>query len=301
MNADSPSVPHRVLDRARRLVRRPVDSLLGADLFELGAAMTLLMIALSLHEPAWYIKLGLTTLAVTALVLRPLMRNPLLWLGLVGVLVLAYTQTWYQQNNHDFLKLYWCLGLGVSLLAVNPMKAIEMNARVLIGLCFAFAFLWKALSPDYVSGAFFNYFLLQDTRFEVFADHIVGLDPGALMRERIERVMYTAFGDPSGTFAVPFGAEARWLGWAMTWWTLFIEAVVALAFLLPRRFWLARWRDAVLLLFVFSTYFVAPILYFAWLIVAMGIVQCDREAFPYAPVGYVAAFVLVLMRFYIPA
>ncbi len=287
--------------RLRTLARRPVDALLGADLFELGAAMTLVMIVLSLHEPAWHIQLGLTTLTVTALVLRPLMRNPLLWLGLVGVLVLAYWQTWHQQNNHDFLKLYWCLGLGVSLLAVEPLKAVRVNARVLIGLCFLFATLWKVLSPDYVSGAFFNYFLLQDTRFGLFAEHLVGLDAGVLARARLERVVYTAFGDPAGALAVPLAAEARWLAALMTWWTLAIEGAVAVAFLLPRRFWLAKWRDAVLLAFVFSTYVVAPILYFAWLIVAMGIMQCERETFRYAPALYVAAFVLVLMRFYIPA
>lgn len=299
-SSDQPFAPPPPVGRMRALVRRPVDSLLGADLFELGAAMTLVMIALSLHEPAWYIQLGLATLTVTALVLRPLMRNPLLWLGLAGVLVLAYTQTWYQQNNHDFLKLYWCLGLGVSLLAVDAAKAIRVNARLLIGLCFLFATLWKVLSPDYVSGAFFNYFLLQDTRFGLLAEHLVGLDAGALMQARIERVVYTTFGDPSGTLSVPFASEARWLAPLMTWWTVLIEGAVALAFLLPARFRLAKWRDAVLLLFVFSTYVVAPILYFAWLIVAMGIIQCERQTFRYAPIFYVAAFVLVLMRFYIP-
>ncbi len=282
------------------LVRRPVDLLFGADLFELGAAMTLVMIVLSLHEPAWPVTLAVATLAVTALVLRPMMRSPWLWLGLAAVLALAYTQSWFQQNNHDFLKLYWCLGLGAALLAADPVRAVRFNARALIGLCFLFAFVWKALSPDYVSGAFFNYFLLQDTRFALIAEHLVGLDPGALRQALTDRVAYTAFGDPAGALAVPFAAEARGLAGVMTWWTLFIEALVAAAFLLPRRVWLARWRDAVLLLFVFSTYIVAPILYFAWIILAMGIIQCERETSRYLPALYLAAFVLVLMRFYVP-
>ncbi len=286
--------------RMRSLVRRPVDALLGTDLFELGAAMTLVMIVLSLHEPAWQVQLAVATLAVPALVLRPLMRHAWVWLGLAGVLALAYTQSWPQQNNHDFLKLYWCLGLGASLLAVDPAKAVRFNARVLIGLCFLFAFLWKALSPDYLSGAFFNYFLLQDTRFGLLAEFVAGLDPGALMRGRIDRVVYTAFGDPAGTLTVPLAAEARWLAPLMTWWTLLIEGAVAIAFLLPTRLRASRWRDAVLLLFVFSTYVVAPILYFAWIILAMGIIQCERETFRYWPGLYVAAFVLVLMRFYVP-
>ncbi len=299
--SESASAQPRPSGWVQKFVRRPVDFLLGADLFELGAAMTLLMIVLSLHEPAWYIQLGLVTLTVTALVLRPLMRNPLLWLGLVGVLALAYTESWAQQNNHDFLKLYWCLGVGVSLLALDAMKAVRVNARLLIGLCFLFATLWKVLSPDYMSGAFFNYFLLQDTRFWMLSEYVVGLDASALMQDRIERVVYTEFGDPTGSLVVPFAADVLWLSPLMTWWTVLIEGAVALAFLLPTRFRFAKWRDAVLLVFIFSTYFVAPILYFAWLITAMGLIQCERETFRYAPVLYVAAFVLVLMRFYIPA
>lgn len=263
--------------------------------------MTLVMVVISLHEPFWYLKLGIATLAVAALVARPLMRNPLVWLGLVGVFLWSFTTSWPEQNNHDFLKLYWCLGVGVSLLLADPGKALRVNARVLIGLCFLFATLWKLISPDYLNNAFFNYFLLQDSRFSLLAEHLGGLNAPALVSDRAARAAQTAFGDPSINIVTPMAAQVLWIARLMTWWTVFIECTVAAAFLLPRRFFLSRWRDVVLFGFVLSTYFVAPILYFAWILLAMGVVQCNRDAFRYAPAVYAALFLIVLMRFYIPS
>lgn len=294
----SPRLP--VFQRARSWSQDALETLLAFDLFELGARMTLVMLLLSLHETTWYINLGVVTLAVTGLVLRPLLRNPLLWLGLAAVLALAYSQSWYTQNNHDFLKLYWCLAVGCSLLLREPSAALRMNARVLIGLCFAFAFLWKMVSADYVDDSFFTYFLLQDSRFALITDYIAGLDPGALLRSRIDRVLFTEYGDPALGIAVPMVKAVASIAPLMTWWTLFIEGLVAAAFLVPTRVWLSRWRDAILLVFILSTYFVAPILYFAWIIMAMGVVQCNHERFRYVPAFYVAALLLILMRFYVP-
>jgi hypothetical protein len=294
------SEPPRPSNSLRGALRRHVDRLLGEDLFELGASMTLVMIALSLHESFWYIKAGVLTLAVSGIVIRSLLRSPLLWFGLVAVFVLSYSTTWPGQNNHDFLKLYWCLGVGASLLAADQMRAVRFNARLLIGICFLFAVVWKVVDPDYLSHDFFNYFLLQDSRFGLITENLGGVGAAELRAGQLERVLYTAFGDPEGSVAVPLAAEVAWIAPLMTWWTLLIEGLVAVAFLLPEGWGLSRWRDATLLTFAFSTYFVAPILYFAWLLIAMAVIQCDRTTFRFWPVAYTAAFVLILMRFYVP-
>ena len=296
-----PMVPRRpIVQRLPQWAQDGLAPLFAFDLFELGARMTLVMLILSLHETTWYINLGVVTLAVVGILVSSLLRNPLLWLGLVAVMLLSYSQSWYMQNNHDFLKLYWCLGVGVALLLREPGAALRANARVLIGLCFTFAFLWKAVSADYVDGSFFSYFLLQDSRFALVVDHVVGLDAGAVLRGRIDRVLFTEYGDPAVGIAVPFAGTVRTVGVLMTWWTLFIEGLVAVAFLAPLRTLLSRWRDGILLVFILSTYVVAPILYFAWIIIAMGVVQCNHERFRSLPALYVAALVLILMRFYVP-
>ena len=289
-----------ILRRVREKARGTVDTLIGNDLFELGAAMTLVMLVLSLHDAPWQVELGLMTLAILPLVIRPLMHNPFVWLGLTAVLGVATVHAWYGQNNHDFLKLYWCLAVGLSLLLTDPSKALRTNARVLIGLCFLFAFIWKAVSADYVDHSFFNYFLVQDSRFRLLSEFVGGLEHSAILSGQVERVAYTEFGDPTVSLPVPLAASVQWLAPAMTWWTLLIEGAVALLFLCPLRFRLSALRDPALLAFILSTYFVAPILYFAWVLIAMGIIQCSYETFRYWPLGYVAAFMLILMRFYVP-
>lgn len=284
--------------RALRFLDEQVVRVLGESPFELGAAMTLVMIAVSLHEPFWYLKAGIMVLAATALVVRRLVWNPLLWLGLVGVFVLSFTFTWFDQNNHDYLKLYWCLGIGVALLAADPQRALRWNARVLLGLCFLFATLWKVLSPDYLSGAFFNYFLVQDSRFELIAHHIGGLGAYELFSGRLARVGFQRFGDLEAGLAVADAVRVSWVAPILTWWTVFIEGLVAAAFLWPEGRGLSRWRDLVLLVFMLSTYVIAPILYFAWVLCAMGVVQCDVGRWRYWPLLYVGTFVVLIVRFY---
>lgn len=298
---DNLNVSMPPVGRVRHGARGYMDRLAALDLFEMGAAMTLLMIVISLHEPFWYLKLGIATLAVSALVLRPLMRNPLVWFGLVVVFLWSFTFSWAEQNNHDYLKVYWCLAVGASLLAVESGRALRFNARVLIGLCFFFATLWKLVSPDYLDGSFFTYFLLQDSRFGLLAKHLGGLDGSVLAADQMVRGAHSLFGNPADPIPTPLAPAVVWVAHLMTWWTVAIEGTVATAFLLPRRFFLSRWRDVILFAFVLSTYVVAPILYFAWILLAMGVVQCEHERLRYAPVAYAVLFLLVLMRFYIPA
>ena len=294
--AQGASASRRPLDLFGRLV----DRVREIDHVELGLTMTLAMAAISLHEPFWYLKLGVMTLAVSALVVRPLQWNPLVWFGLVAVYLLSFRFTWYEQNNHDYLKLYWCLGVGVSLLALNPRKALAWNARILIGLCFLFATVWKLISIDYLNGEFFHYFLLQDTRFELIARFLGGLSPADLGPERIARVGYTAYGDPAAGTDVAYAGAVGWISPILTWWTVAIEGAVAVAFLSPLGTAISKWRDVLLVVFMMSTYIIAPVLFFAWILCGMGVIQSEAERLRFVPLLYIAVFVLILVRFYVP-
>lgn len=86
----------------------------------------------------------------------------------------------------------------------------------------------------------------------------------------------------------------------LTWWTILIEAVVAVLFLWPEDRGPSRWRDPALLVFILTTYPVAPVIGFAWVLAAMGTAQSTRRGFPYWPAIYVAAYVLVLMSLHFP-
>src|SRR5690606_30702432 len=58
----------------------------------------------------------------------------------------------------------------------DPERLLSANARLMIGLVFAFSVLWKlVLSPDFMNGAFFTVTLLSDHRFEGFTRVAGGL------------------------------------------------------------------------------------------------------------------------------
>jgi hypothetical protein len=72
------------------------------------------------------------------------------------------------------------------------------------------------------------------------------------------------------------GALSLLVATLMTWWTLAIESLAALAFLV-RSGPLDRWRNAILVVFVSTTYPFAPVLGFGWLLCIMGFAQCRND------------------------
>lgn len=72
-------------------------------------------------------------------------------------------------------------------------------------------------------------------------------------------------------------ARFRAVAQGATWGTLASECAIALAFLAPlgRGVWL---RHALLLGFCATTYAIAPVVSFGWLLLAMGVAQCPPEA-----------------------
>ncbi|MGH7895669.1 MAG: hypothetical protein ACREQL_13440, partial [Candidatus Binatia bacterium] len=70
-------------------------------------------------------------------------------------------------------------------------------------------------------------------------------------------------------------------------------------FLLPKRFGVARYRHAILLLFAWTTYLVATVATFGWVLMTIGLGQCEPER-RRTRVLYVATCILVLAYEYCP-
>ena len=111
--------------------------------------------------------------------------------------------------------------------------------------------------------------------------------------------------------ALPEGAELlhpaafvepprlRMFAAAATWGGLALEALIALLCLIPARGRLLVARHAALLAFCATTYALAPVAGFGWLIAAMGLAQC-RPHQHLLRRAYVSAFLLILMYSEIP-
>ena len=256
-------------ERAWRTVNELFDD---SRLFDLVGVMTVLLVIVHLTSVR-----GLRELVIiccgAGIVDRRLLRLPVYWFVLTTLLVVNHALLWSTLDNHKYLETYWCLAIGISRISFVTPTALALNARWLIGLCFLFASLRKLFAPEFLDGSFFRFVLLSDPRFSGFADLVGGVpaDVTAANIGALQRLTqpYSDVGFVQLADAPRIATLARFL----SFWTVGIEASIALLFLLPDRFRVSAPRDLVLLLFMFSTYPVASVVGFGRLLAVMGLAQ----------------------------
>ncbi|MGI9327047.1 MAG: hypothetical protein ACR2PZ_17650 [Pseudomonadales bacterium] len=265
----------------------------------LALQLTLLDLLLQPVGP-WWMRWAVLLLAAAGLVWRRALAHPALWFCLALLTAARVIADWPLSDNHAYLLSYWCLACGLAVLSDNPQPSLARNARWLIGLVFAWATFWKlAPSSDYASGLFFRVTMLTDPRFESFAQIVGGLS-GSQFEGLREFVSAHADGGMPVTIDVP--PEPRqfvMLAQLASWWNIFLNAAIAVAFLSPPGYWLSRYRNALLLTFCVVTYAIATVAGFGWLLIAMAVSQTNPEYTRLRTV-YVAVFGLILLYREIP-
>lgn len=272
-------------------VRCSLETLLSdAKLLDVVAAMTLLLLLLH-TEPEKYLSVPVTVLSVAGLLYRPLARKASFWFVVTAILAAGHFTIWYLIDNHKYLMTYWCLALACSLLMEDPRRALAFNARLLIGLCFFFAVLWKLTSPDFLDGSFFHFTLLADPRFRNVTEIVGGLSPTQWAAN--ERAISSLSRFDSLQTAVQLQDAPRVVAMArfLTGWSMAVEGLIALFFLWPDGSRASKGRDVALLLFLASTYPVATVLGFAWLLAVIGLSQAS--GFRSSRLLYAVLFVLL--------
>ena len=155
-----------MMGKLRSVVARPWRQLSGIGSVDLALRLTLLDLLLR-PIGVWQIRSVLLVLAGAGLLVPGWLRRPTLWFALAGFTAVRSISDWPLADNHAYLISYWCLAIGLSLIVRDTDGCLAFNGRLLIGLVFAFAVLWKlALSPDFLDGTFLRVTMLQDPRFE---------------------------------------------------------------------------------------------------------------------------------------
>lgn len=247
---------------------RLVEAIDGADPLSLVARLTLVLAILNTNNDPPLFVLAIVV-AVVAFRSPRLHRNGWLWLAYGLVIGARQLSAWEGIDNHVIVTTYWILALGLSLLAPDPARALRTNGRLIIGLVFAFAVLWKLLSPTFVDARFFRYTLLLDSRFDWVTTSVGGLSPPEY-DENVARVVGLRAGTAGPSVALTETPTMVALARVMTWWGLALEAFVAgtlLGPLRPRWAWL---RHAGLLAFCLTTYLLVPIGGFGCLLAVLG-------------------------------
>ena len=260
------------------------------------SVLTLTAIILLLRPlDVWWLAPFVLAAACLSLALRAVRRAPLTWIlvaTLIGTRVLV---VWPLSDNHIYLLAYWCLAIGLALSTTTSAATLSASSRWLLAGAFVMAVLWKAvLSPDYTDGRFFRVTLLTDDRF---AD--AALVFGGLSRDQMaqNRAFLEPLPEGAALLSPPAFVEPprlRAFARIATWGGLLLEAMIAIAFLLPADWWGELPRHAGLLAFCLTTYALAPVAGFGWLLATMGLAHCRPEQ--RATRGaYLAVFIVILL------
>lgn len=255
----------------------PVAGLLEMPVERLVLRLSALVILLH-GGTDWRLEVPLNILCAAALLHTGFLMSRWVWLGIVAMLSLIHATNWSSIDNHKYLITYWALACSLAVGAEDPARVLRVNARWLIGLCFVLAMVWKFVAGEYLDGSFLHSVFLTDRRVQAAAAVM-----GAELTERHlmdNRALYGLLSaHPAVGHSIPLFTTAalRAAARMSSWWTLLIEGAIALAFVAPAGAWLYRRRDALLMLFVGTTYVLLPVVGFACILALMGLAQCEPE------------------------
>jgi len=271
-----------LLARVNSIGDRVAEFLLTGSTMETARLLTLLM--LLLHGPNdWYVKTPLILLSIAGIIVRSVRSSPAFWFAIAMFILAHDIVNWEDVDNHKWLMGWWCIALGMAALAPREfqLKVIKINARLLLGLCFAFATAWKLLSADYMDSTFFKFELLSDSRFRDAAHYVGGIEIDDMKENRNSRDefkrSYRKDAETLVSVTLSSGPRIDLMATAMTWWTVLIEGLIALVFLWPGDRLIAIIRATVVLVFAATTYLLAPVLGFGWMVIVLGFAQCPEQ------------------------
>ena len=259
-----------LIDHIRTFRDAAADAAGRLETYALGTALMVLIY----HDAREPLESVFHLAGAAALILRPVRNSTLFWLVL-GVVILAQTAwKWANANNHDFLLAYWCMAIGLAAARPEPLKILARSGALLIGLVFTLAMVWKLVTPDYRSGDFFEGTILADSRFGHAAYLAAGLE-GEHNEENSEadEEMHE-FDSVVNTVTYKTTDRIRPIAFFVTYWTILIEGLIALAFLAGRpRAPAGPW---ILIVFSLSTDLIAPVVGFGANLMLMAAVGTER-------------------------
>ncbi|PWU12628.1 MAG: hypothetical protein C5B49_16005 [Bdellovibrio sp.] len=248
----------------------------------------------------WYTKISVEIFFLIGILFPPARLHRDFWFLFLAVAVCSLVFNYEVLDNHKFFMAIWIFTLWLASMQEEGERTrdlISTSARYLIGLVMFFSVLWKFLSHDFLNGQFFEGSLLIDERFRVFASLISGISVEGLNANTAGLERLHEYGNGITTWPLNSNLSIRLAAKALTWWTLGIEGAIAVLFLLPfRSSKMEVWRNGVLLFFCLTTYSIATVKGFAWILLTMGFAQCSMQAIKTRWAYIAVIFLLVIYQ-----
>ncbi len=259
---------------------------------ELCSRLTLMLLVL--YPPTGgFTRPALLALALVAALSSRLRGNAVFWLVVTLVVVQSNLSNWTTADNHKHLLGYWCLALACCRISPDPNRALAEGARWLLVAVFGWAVLWKVISPDFLDGSFFHATLLTDDRFKAIATALGDYGPTMIEQNDTARDALIAFGGDLQSVTLATNSRIAHLASFFTISAIVLELAIACLFSMPRaRIGAVRaGADAALVLFLVTTYAVAPVAGFGSTLAILGLAQAGSR--PLALAGFAGALALV--------
>ena len=257
-------------------------------LLDLVAFLTVYTLFRISHFP---LDMGLSVAAAVGVCFTHVRRSRWFWLTIVALWLPRMVFQFHLYEDHAFFVIYWCAAMGMVMWGRHQEFVMRRSARLMIGICFALGFIWKIVSPEFFDGSLFHFKLLYDYRFAEMVTEPVGGLTAAMSESNIQAYHALRETDASSV-PLQYSPQVTWLAIVMTIWTIFIEGLIAGCFLISPSRLTDKVRDAVLILFLLSTYFVVPVMGFCCAFVTLGIAQTrsDRARLAYLLTALVTFF-----------
>lgn len=256
---------------------RAIAELLNQPRHILVLRITLLLLVFYGSSTIW-LDVPLRIICGLMLIAPAFLSNQVLWLVICAFVWTVNANDWLWIDNHKILISYWCLVCALAVSSQEPDRVLSWNARLLIGLSFAFATIWKIIGGEYWNGAFLHHTFLIEYRVETVATIISGLSPDILPQNQILVEILSSFPNIVQSVTLFSSPRLEMITLVASYWTLFIEGIIALAFLGKSFSWLFQIRNWLLIIFIVTTYFLLPVLGFAYILAIMGFAQCSIDS-----------------------
>ena len=265
------------------------------------SVLTLTAIILLLRPlDVWWVAPFVLALACLSLVLRPVRRAPITWLLVAALVAVRIAVVWPLSDNHIYLLAYWCLAIGLALSGPDAGSHAVHEQPLASGCGFRAG---RPVEGGAVARLHRRPLLPGDAADRRAVRRCVaGVRRAVAGSDGPEPSVPGAAAGRSGAAQPPAFVEPprlRAFAAAATWGGLILEALVALLNLMPAGGRIQVARHAALLAFCATTYALAPVAGFGWLLATMGLAQCrtNQRALHGA---YVAVFVLILLYTEVP-
>tara|TARA_R110002050_G_scaffold296426_1_gene456403 strand:- start:53891 stop:54817 length:927 start_codon:yes stop_codon:yes gene_type:complete len=182
--------------------------------------------------------------------------------------------------NHKHIFAYAILATTLMLFYSKKeeiLKNLGAQAKFIIGLCFLFAVIGKFLAPEFTNGAFFEFTNTADPRFFGFTSFMADIDMSLLLKNETNLYDLMNTTNPDNFFYLNGVEKLSNIGLTVSYWTIFIEGMIAISFCLPNNFLISKYRNVFLVTFILTTYPIATVSGFAIILTTLGFIQSIKD------------------------